>query len=97
MDVSGRDFMIQDMINLAAVAHQYRIRPQSEGGGSGSFGGFVMPKRMASNENGEYSVIIISVDTIEFIGVARDSLNGVSVKVDSTGKLHAWRYRGDYQ
>jgi len=92
-----REAMELDMVNLAVYSRQYRMRPQSEGGGSGSFVGLVIPKKMASNVNGYYSMTIISADTIEFIGVARDSQNGVSVKVDSTGKLHDWRYRGDYQ
>jgi hypothetical protein len=95
--IPPKDFMINDMNNLAAFAYQYRIRPKSMGGGDGSYVGFVLPAQLTSNANGKYSTAVVSADTVEFQGVTLDGKSGVTVRIGEKGMLHAWIYKGDFK
>lgn len=54
---ANRDAIIADLTGLAANAYQYRIRPDSMGGGDGSYAGYSIPFSLQSNENGTYVVV----------------------------------------
>lgn len=54
---ANRDAIIADLTGLAANAYQYRIRPESMGGGGDSYAGYSIPTSLQSNENGEYVVV----------------------------------------
>jgi len=95
--ISPRDYMVNDMNNLAAQAYQYRITPKSKGGGDGSYVGFVVPEKMASNDNGKYSAVIVSPDTVEFKGVTLDGKSGITVRIGEKGMLHGWIWKGDFK
>src|SRR3972149_2862047 len=53
---ANKDAIINDLNNISAHAYQFKIRPSSMGGGQGSYSGYAIPRKMASNENGTYSV-----------------------------------------
>jgi hypothetical protein len=95
--ISPRDYMVNDMNNLAAQAYQYRIRPKSMGGGEGSYVGFVIPEKMTSNENGKYAAAVISADTLEFNGVTPDGKSGITVRIGEKGMLHGWIWKGNFK
>ena len=54
---SNRDAVVADLNNIAANAQMYYKKPASLGGGGNSFVGFEIPTEMASNENGNYSIL----------------------------------------
>ncbi len=55
---ANRDAIVLDIINLSVTAYQYRFKPSSMGGGSGSFDGFNVPPGLDENENATYDVEI---------------------------------------
>lgn len=94
---SNRDAIINDLNNLAAQAYQFRIRPQSMGGGQGDYTTFAIPTKMKTNENGTYSSSP-SQNSIVFTAVsAQNASNSVTVTIDSFGRLGGWTYAGDFQ
>jgi hypothetical protein len=96
---SPKDSINNDLANLAATAYQYRIRPDSVGGGGGSYMGFVIPARMSRNENAVYTATVIHADTIQFYAKwVVDSTSTITVRMDADGQLrHTWTYTGDFQ
>jgi hypothetical protein len=48
---ANQDAMISDVMNIAAHADQWRIRPQTMGGGDGVFTGYVAPQRLRETAN----------------------------------------------
>jgi type II secretory pathway pseudopilin PulG len=51
---ANSDAVQNDLMNIAAHADQYRIRPVSMGGGGGAFTGYQLPTRLATTGNGTY-------------------------------------------
>ncbi len=99
---SNRDAIINDLNNLAAQAYQYMIRPSSMGGGQGSYGGFSIPSKMATNENATYSIgaaaAAASAMSIVFTATSvQNTTNTVTVTLDSQGHLSGWTYAGDFK
>lgn len=94
--VSNRDAIINDLNNLAAQAYQYRIRPSSMGGGQGSYAGFKIPARMASNGNGTYETLIVEPNLVRFRATS-GAVNGtVESSIDRDGRLSDWKYSGAF-
>jgi hypothetical protein len=92
-----RDAMINDLNNLAAQAYQYRIRPVSMGGGGGSYEKYSISGKYAVTESGRFSAVATK-DSIAFTGVSAVYSNAtMTVVVDSVGRLHSWKYTGDFQ
>ena len=94
---SNRDAIINDLNNLAAQAYQFRIRPQSMGGGQGDYTTFAIPTKMKTNENATYSSAP-TTNSIVFTAIsAQNASNSVTVTIDSNGRLGGWSYYGDFQ
>jgi hypothetical protein len=92
-----KDVMVNDLYNLAAVAYQYRLRPNSMGGGQGSYAGFTVPKRMRSNANATFEVQVISTNLVKLTGVSTQyGSNSIIVHVDEKGDVSSWGYTGDF-
>jgi hypothetical protein len=53
---ANSDALINDMMNIAAHADQYRIRPASMGGGGGTFDNYLLPLRLTETGNGIYEI-----------------------------------------
>jgi hypothetical protein len=93
---SNRDALINDINNLNAHAYQYYIRPTSMGGGGGTFVGYTIPAKMASNDNGTYVASGLTATTITFTGTSTAG-NGTVANTFSaaTGKVTgAFTYTG---
>jgi hypothetical protein len=96
---ANKDAMINDINNLAGNAFQFRIRPRTMGGGGcGTFAGWVIPKKMKSNENGSYSAsgggptgVVISAKS------ADDSSNTIKANVGFDGRVTSMAFGGDFQ
>jgi hypothetical protein len=85
---SNRDALINDINNLNAHAYQFYIRPTSMGGGGGTFVGYTIPAKMASNDNGTYVASGLTATTITFTGTSTAG-NGTVANTFSaaTGKV----------
>ncbi len=85
--LANRDGVTSSLINLAANAYQYRIRPLTLGGGGNSYVNYTIPTKMAADDNGTYSVSTAGSQTaITLQGVS--TMNGTwsaTCAVDSTG------------
>lgn len=84
---ANKDAIINDLNNLAANGYQYRIRPTTMGGGGGSYSGYTIPSKLASNENAAYTVGSISASSMTFTGTSSQGYGTVVAVLDSTGKL----------
>jgi len=71
---SNKDGLTSNLVNIAANAYQYRIRPNTMGGGNGAYDGYVIPTKMASDNNGTYAVTSASGPTAVF--TATSAMNG---------------------
>jgi len=67
---ANQDAMINDIMNIAAHAQQYMIRPGSMGGGGGAFTGYTLPTRLAATGNGEYEVTSATADGVTIVGTS---------------------------
>src|SRR5512142_713734 len=96
---SNKDAIINDLNNIAAQAYQYRIRPASMAGGAGSYVGFSIPTKMASNANASYTSTA-TADAVTFSAIsANNTANTVTAQIDTDGKFvqSGWTYTGDFQ
>ena len=92
-----KDAIINDLNSLASHAYQYRIRPESMGGGAGSYIGYQIPERLASNENAIYTCTV-EPSIIKITAIANNNRkNGIKVQLDSDGQLNQWQYFGDFK
>jgi len=70
---ANRDGLTSDLNNLAAVAHQYFIKPTAMGGGGQKFTGFTVSPQLASNANGTYNnpPPTVTTTSITFTGIGK--------------------------
>ena len=54
---ANKDGITSSLINIAADAHGYKMRPKTLGGGRPSFVGYTIPVRMLQDDNGSYQVV----------------------------------------
>jgi len=89
---SNRDAVSGDLVNLAARAHQYYIRPTTLDGGGSSFAGLTANAaglekltNRASNGNGTYSILTNGTATgvvIQGVGTERvDASHFVTLRI----------------
>ena len=94
---ANKDAIINDLNNIAAHCYQYRIRPSSMGGGQGSYVGYAIPTKMATNENAAFAATP-TASTVSIVATSNaNSTNTVTAVVDSDGRLGSWTYAGDFQ
>lgn len=67
---ANQDAIINDIMNIAAHAQQYMIRPTSMGGGGGAFTGYTLPTRLAGTGNGDYVVTSATADGVTIQGTS---------------------------
>lgn len=85
---SNKDGVTSALVNLAANAYQYRIRPATMGGGNGAYDGYGLaaPTKMLSDDNGTYVVTSASGGTCVLTGTSSVNSSWTAVcTVDSTG------------
>src|SRR5512135_3875276 len=94
---ANKDAIINDLNNIAAHAYQFKIRPSSMGGGDGSYTGYSIPTKMATNENANYAATPAASSVTVVATSVQNTTNKITVVVDSDGKLGSWTYAGDFQ
>lgn len=96
---SNKDAIINDLNHLAAHAYQYRISTTSMAGGNGKYLGYILPSRLASNENAAYSCTVTAEEATFRAVSANNPNNTITAKINSYGKFEAdaWTFTGDFQ
>jgi hypothetical protein len=89
----NRAAIISDLEDISANAAQYYIRPTSLAGGSGKFTGYAIPATMSSNDNGIYSIVTRTDNTLTLSG---SSSNGTVTTTfyAATGKDSVFTFVG---
>src|SRR5258707_3965301 len=86
---ANKDAIVNDLNNLAADAYQYRIRPTTMGGGAGSYGGYKVPTKLQTNENGTYTPtagVTPGAQSFSLVGTSASYTGAtVTATLDSTG------------
>ena len=74
---SNRDAVIEDLNNLAVLAHEYFKKPTQLAGGGNSFANYAIPSLLASDANGTYTIATAGSTTgITFQGVGNQIASG---------------------
>ena len=93
---TNRDALVNDISHLATSAYQYRTRISSMGGGGGSYSGYSIPAKLATNDDGKFTVTV-TAQTVTFLGTSAQGYGTVQALLDSTGKLQNYTYSGEFQ
>jgi hypothetical protein len=94
---SNKDAIINDLNNIAAQAYQYRIRPTSMAGGGGTYVGFSIPSKMATNANGNYVASGATAASVTLTATSSTlASNTIKVVVDANGTLAHWSLSGQF-
>ena len=52
---ANKDGVTSSLVNVAANAYQFKIRPTTMGGGGGAYTGYALPAKMKNDDNGTYA------------------------------------------
>ncbi len=83
---ANKDGVTSGLINAAANAYQYRIRPKTMGGGGGAYTNYLLPSKMSSDDNGVYTVSSATGQAASIVGTS--SINSAwtaTCNIDSNG------------
>ncbi len=81
-----RNNVTNDLVNLASLAQQYYMRPNSMGGGSRSFSGWTIPNELSVTGNGHFTAVVSPVNVV-ITGVGNEVVTGndsVTVQINVT-------------
>jgi len=82
-----RNNVTNELVNLAAIAQGYYLRPTTMGGGNRTFTGWVVPGELRTTANGSYSSIAYE-DSVVITGIGNEVVTGtdsVQVKISVKG------------
>ena len=68
---ANKDGVTSSLVNIAANAYQFKIRPTTMGGGAGSYIGYAIPSKMVTDNNGTYTLGIIASNSFQVIGTSK--------------------------
>lgn len=93
---ANKDGISIELLNIAANAYQYRIRPRTMGGGSGTYIGYAIPKKMVTSGLATFEVMTFS-DSAIFVGKSLLNLGTVKATVNETGSTGHWIFTGEFE
>lgn len=82
-----RNNVTNELVNLAAIAQGFYLRPTSMGGGSHTFTGWRIPGELKTTANGNYTAVI-NEDNVVITGIGNEVVTGtdsVQVKITVRG------------
>jgi len=85
---ANKDGVTSSLVNVAANAYQFKIRPTTMGGGGGTYNGYAVPSKMAKDDNGTYAISGTPSATLVTL-TGTSSINGswvATCTADDTGK-----------
>jgi len=84
---SNKDGITSSVMNIAANAYQYKIRPSSMGGGSRSYSGYSIPVQLRTDDNGTYALSSAVATSCVLTGTSNQNTAWVATcTADDTGK-----------
>lgn len=88
---SKRAIITNELVNLAAMAQQYYLRPSALGGGNRKFTGWTVPAELENTAAGHYSVTAFQ-DSAIILGVGNEVVtNNDSLKVQINVRASSYR------
>ena len=84
---SNKDGVTSSLVNIAADAHQFKLRPKILGGGRPSYAGYSVPVKLQSDDNGTYTLDAVPTE-MQIMLKGTSSMNNswvATCKVDSNG------------
>ena len=84
---ANKDGITSDLVNIAANAYQYKIRPTTMGGGGGYYTSYIIPSKRQKDDNGIYIIGRVGRVEITIIGTSVINTTWVATcTLDDTGK-----------
>ena len=84
---ANKDGVTSSLVNIAANAYQYKIRPTTMGGGGGSYVNYVIPSKMSKDDNGTYTAGTIASNSCGVVGTSTiNTVWSATFTADDTGK-----------
>jgi hypothetical protein len=93
---SNKEALVEDLQNIAVDASAFKSRPTTMGGGSGSYGGYTIPAKLRTNEDGSFAPTV-SAQSITFVATSGQGFGTISAVLDSVGQLGSFTYTGEFQ
>ncbi|MBI4811368.1 MAG: hypothetical protein HY800_08025 [Ignavibacteriales bacterium] len=84
---ANKDGVTSSLVNIAADAHQFKLRPKVLGGGRPSYANYALPVKLQSDDNGTYEIVGTPSDnqlTVRGTSSLNSSWNALCV-IDSNG------------
>ena len=67
---ANKDGVTSSIVNVAANAYQFKIRPTTMGGGGGAYTNYAVPSKMAKDDNGTYTLGTVNAGNIQVKGTS---------------------------
>jgi hypothetical protein len=84
---SNKDGVTASLVNVAANAYQYKIRPNTMGGGGGVYTNYTVPSKMSKDDNGSYALGTVATNSIQIKGTSNVNTAWVAtLTADDTGR-----------
>jgi len=84
---ANKDGVTSSVVNIAANAYQFKIRPTTMGGGGGSYSGYSIPSKMRTDDNGVYALSSAGATSAVVTGTSNINTAWVATcTADDTGK-----------
>jgi hypothetical protein len=84
---ANKDGVIASLITVSSNAYQFKIRPNTMGGGGGAYTGYTIPGKMAKDDNGTYTLGTVATNSIEVKGTSTVNTAWVATcTTDDTGR-----------
>lgn len=84
---ANKDGVTSSLVNIAANAYQFKIRPTTMGGGGNAYTNYSIPSKMAADANGVYTVGTIASNSCQVVGTSTVNTSWVATCTsDDTGK-----------
>ena len=84
---ANKDGVTSSVINIAANAYQFKIRPTTMGGGGGAYTGYGVPAKMKTDDNGTYALSSAGATSAVLTGTSNMNAGWVATcTTDDSGK-----------
>ena len=84
---SNKDGITNGLLNIAADAYQYKIRPSTMGGGSHAYTGYTIPMKYRFDDHGAYALSSTGAATCVITGTSKMDVAWVATcTADDTGR-----------
>ena len=100
---TNRDSILEDLQVILDDANAYALRPESSGGGDGSFDGYVIPAGLAGDENGNYEIMVSNAKKkqkkgrLVLTGTSSKGYGLVRITVDDSLEIKNVTFEGEFK